>query len=52
MSSVYLLVSQTYALELSANDDAEFKEVREWESLFHDLIEDAMAGEGEGGTYV
>ena len=36
---------------MAANNDAEFQEVREWESLFHDLIEEAMAGEGDGGTW-
>lgn len=36
---------------MTANDDAAFREVREWESLFHDLIESIMTGEGEGGAF-
>ena len=35
---------------MTANDDAEFQEVREWEQLFHDLIEGIMGGEEEDGT--
>eukprot|EP00752_Nemacystus_decipiens_P003669 g3381.t1 len=38
---------QSYELQMTANDDAEFKEVREWEQLFHNLIEGVMAGDGE-----
>ncbi|CAM9765761.1 unnamed protein product, partial [Scytosiphon promiscuus] len=41
---------QSYELKLNANDDDEFREVREWESLFHDLIEGIMtASQEEGG---
>lgn len=50
LSLLRLVVSQSYELEMTANDDAEFQEVREWENLFHDLIEDIMAGEGETGA--
>lgn len=49
--SVSLLdgVWQSYELQMTANDEVEFQEVREWEQLFHDLIEGIMLGEGEGG---
>eukprot|EP00903_Cladosiphon_okamuranus_P010290 g9741.t1 len=40
---------QSYELQMTANDEEEFQEVREWEQRFHDLIEGIMLGEGEGG---
>lgn len=33
---------QSYELKMTANNDEEIREVLEWESLFHDLIEDIM----------
>lgn len=47
-----VLLSQSYELEMTANDDQEFWEVREWENLFHDLIEGIMREDGGGGTYL
>ncbi|CAN0213748.1 unnamed protein product, partial [Ectocarpus sp. 6 AP-2014] len=40
---------QSYELELTANDDEEFWEVRQWESLFHELVEGIMEGQEDGG---
>lgn len=52
---VCMYVCQSYELELTADDDEEFWEVRRWENLFHDLIEGIMGGEdgdgGGGGTF-
>ncbi|CBN79522.1 similar to Patched domain-containing protein 3 [Ectocarpus siliculosus] len=40
---------QSYELELTANDDEEFWEVRQWESLFHELVEGIMEEQEDGG---
>lgn len=45
-------LSQSYELELTANDEEEFREVREWENLFHGLIERIMGEDGEGGKWL
>lgn len=47
---MYFSLSQSYELELTVNDDEEFREVREWENLFHDLIEATVGADGGGGT--
>ncbi|CAN0119730.1 unnamed protein product, partial [Pylaiella littoralis] len=41
---------QSYELGLTANDDEEFREVREWEKLFHDLMEGIITGEEADGA--
>lgn len=47
-----VLLSQSYELELTANDDEEFREVGEWELHFHDLIEGVMSNEEGVGTFL